>query len=318
MQIYINKNGQQLGPFAESAVLEMLGSGQLSPDDHAIRAGQQQWQKLEQMFPATKPAWTPPPVVQTSPSIPGSAQFQPAAPPKPGGSKGLIFGLLGCGGLLLVGIIGLAGFFVFFNQRSVPVEIAGNRTGNTANTANTNSQTNTSTSSKTPEYYKAYQDKTPELFSLKPSVKLDKAAKLGGKLTIIEKTSYNFDPRMVGFEVRANPNLQQYVSNDENAIKDYGFTFADLAESLDELDKLIQIDCNKGKVIGRYEGGITAYSNKCSVNVIDYKTKAIVAQQSFENSTPEKEIRTRKGQTEEVLLYPFAEIRKYIKGFPRQ
>jgi hypothetical protein len=317
MQIYINKNGQQLGPFTESAVLEMLRSGQLSPADHAIRAGQQQWQKLEHMFPATKPAWIPPPAPPPGPSVPGATQFQPA-PPRSGSSKGLIFGLLGCGGLLLIGVVGLVGFFVFFNQRSAPVEVAANRAANTANTANTNSQTNSETGSKTPEYYKTYQDKTPELFKLKPLVKLDKATKLSGKLTIIEKTSYNFDPRMVGFEVRANPNLQQYVSNDENAIKDYGFTFADLAESLDELDKLIQIDCNKGKVIGRYEGGITAYSNKCSVNVIDYKTKAIVAQQSFENSTPEKEIRTRKGQTEEVLLYPFAEIRKYIKSFARQ
>lgn len=51
MQIYVNKNGQQLGPFDENAVLEMIKNGQLSPDDPAIRQGQQQWQTLGVMFP---------------------------------------------------------------------------------------------------------------------------------------------------------------------------------------------------------------------------------------------------------------------------
>ena len=43
MSIYISKNNQQTGPFDESRVLEMLASGQLSPNDFAIRQGATQW-----------------------------------------------------------------------------------------------------------------------------------------------------------------------------------------------------------------------------------------------------------------------------------
>ncbi len=52
MQIYINKNGQQLGPFDETKVAEMLRNGQVLPDDFGIKAGQQNWSTLENLFPA--------------------------------------------------------------------------------------------------------------------------------------------------------------------------------------------------------------------------------------------------------------------------
>jgi GYF domain 2 len=50
MQIYINKNGQQIGSFAEDKILEMLVTGELSPDDLAIRQGEKSWTKLETFF----------------------------------------------------------------------------------------------------------------------------------------------------------------------------------------------------------------------------------------------------------------------------
>ena len=40
MQIYINRNGQQLGAFEESKVIEMLRNGQLSPNDFCIKPGE--------------------------------------------------------------------------------------------------------------------------------------------------------------------------------------------------------------------------------------------------------------------------------------
>ena len=51
MSIYIYKNNQQTGPFEESKVLEMLGGGQLSPNDMGIRSGESQWQPLANLFP---------------------------------------------------------------------------------------------------------------------------------------------------------------------------------------------------------------------------------------------------------------------------
>ena len=60
MQIYISRNNQQSGPFEEAKVLEMLGSGQLSANDMAIRHGEQQWQPLAGIFPGIAASTNPP------------------------------------------------------------------------------------------------------------------------------------------------------------------------------------------------------------------------------------------------------------------
>lgn len=56
MQIYVNKNNQQLGPFDDLTVVEMLKNGQLSANDFAIKEGEQQWQPLGNLFPTTSAA----------------------------------------------------------------------------------------------------------------------------------------------------------------------------------------------------------------------------------------------------------------------
>jgi hypothetical protein len=111
MSIYISKNNQQTGPFEESKVLEMLGNGQLSPDDFAIRQGAAEWQKLGQLFPAAgrradnQPQFTPPL------GQPPAAQ---AAPKK--SRKGLLLG--GCGGFILLAFLvaGGLGFLAYRNM----------------------------------------------------------------------------------------------------------------------------------------------------------------------------------------------------------
>jgi len=50
MQMYVSRNNQQLGPFEEAKVLEMLGNGGLLRTDLAIRQGEQQWQPLAGMY----------------------------------------------------------------------------------------------------------------------------------------------------------------------------------------------------------------------------------------------------------------------------
>lgn len=59
MQIYISKNNQQLGPFEEAKVLEMLQSGQLSPNDPAVPRGGNQWQPLSVLLPTFNFIGTP-------------------------------------------------------------------------------------------------------------------------------------------------------------------------------------------------------------------------------------------------------------------
>ena len=116
MSIYISKNNQQIGPFEESKVLEMLGSGQVSPDDFAIRQGGSQWQKLGELFPsAAGQAGTHPPFPRHV--SPPEAVNQPAAAElKPKKSrKGLLIGCLGI--LLLSGLVlAVLGFLGYRNM----------------------------------------------------------------------------------------------------------------------------------------------------------------------------------------------------------
>lgn len=112
MSIYIFKNNQQEGPFEEAKVLEMLKSGQLSPNDMGIRQGGKDWQKLGSLFPGVvnAPPITPP--VSAPVASAGAAALNQSAPKK--SRKGL---LLGCGGFMLVGLLiaGVLGFLAFRN-----------------------------------------------------------------------------------------------------------------------------------------------------------------------------------------------------------
>ncbi len=116
MSIYITKNNQQTGPFEDSQVLEMLNSGQLSPDDFAIRQGGSNWQKVGEMFPnAGGQAETQPPFAEPD-SQPQAVNQPAAAQPTPKKSrKGLLFG---CLGILLLGglVLAILGFFGYRNM----------------------------------------------------------------------------------------------------------------------------------------------------------------------------------------------------------
>ena len=109
MQIYITKNNQQLGPFEEAKVLEMLRAGQLSAGDLAIRQGEKQWQKLGSIYPNFENK----PIAATAAAT--AAVLNPTAAPAPKKSrKGL---LLGCGGILFIGLLvtGILGFLAYRN-----------------------------------------------------------------------------------------------------------------------------------------------------------------------------------------------------------
>jgi len=70
MDMYISINGRQTGPFEEEAVLAQLASGNLSPDDMAIRLGDTGWTRLGDMFAeyrSVRPGMAPSPVVQFPP-----------------------------------------------------------------------------------------------------------------------------------------------------------------------------------------------------------------------------------------------------------
>jgi hypothetical protein len=105
MSIYIYKNNQQSGPFEEAKVLEMLKSGQLSPNDLAVRKGGQDWQKLDSLFPTFGSA---------APGASINTDAVKQVTPKKS-RKGL---LLGCGGFLVIAslVFGILGFLAFRNM----------------------------------------------------------------------------------------------------------------------------------------------------------------------------------------------------------
>jgi GYF domain 2 len=302
MQIYINKNGQQLGPFEENAVLQMLQNGQFSSSDLGIRQGETQWRRLDNLFPnANSFANNPPP----------SVNKQPPPPTKKSGLKVLLFLLAGFGVLLIFAVGG-----IFYFVRSEQERKRANAEDFQPKPVTTNSNSNNA-GGKNPAYYKTFAEKSVELGNLKPQLKLNNTSKIKGKVAVLEKTRGEFDYKLLGFDVRGNEALQQYISQDEDAVKNFGFTFNDLAENLNDLETLIRVSCQNGKVVGRYEGGITAISNRCLVSIIDYKTNSVVAQKTFENAKPEDEIKAQKYKTQEILMHPYNEIHGYVKQFPR-
>ncbi|MCE0484012.1 MAG: GYF domain-containing protein [Methylacidiphilales bacterium] len=63
MQIYVHRNGQQLGPFSEDEIKAQLASGAISPQDSVWWQGAPGWMPLDQ-----SPIVTGVPVVAASPS----------------------------------------------------------------------------------------------------------------------------------------------------------------------------------------------------------------------------------------------------------
>ncbi len=291
MQIYINKKGQQLGPFDETAVVNMLQNGQLSPNDLAIRQGQQQWQKLVQMFPQTTPAWAVP-----TPSV------APPISPKTESSKGMLYGLIGCGGLLIVGIIALIGFFVI-SRNKTPLVVSN------TNLANTNSANSSPKPSPSPTFdsskYAEMIGKKDELFKLSPPAKLVTTPTIKAKVLVIEKLDAEKD---------SASEITSTYSNDK-----YGIKPEQVADNLDELQTLIQIKCSQGKEIGQYGPRMayySAYSSVCVVSIIDYKAKQTITKKTFVNAKRPKTIPDT--GYDFINESPTEEIEKYLTELAKE
>ncbi len=283
MLIYINKNGQQIGPFEENNVIEMLRNGQLLPGDYGIRQGENQWLPLAQMYP--NPNRFMPPVINNQ---------MPPTPKKTGGSKVWLFALLGIGALLLIGVVAVAGLFILMNKKS-----GSNVTANT-------SSPSSNTSPDIPADFTALKEKAEELAKLSPLLKLDSKAKLKGKIALVEKGKY--DAELKGFDA-------YFKEVRETDIESYGLTKPMMATKPDEIDSLVQTICTKGKMLGRYEGNIIAYANNCKVSLIDYRNKTIFAQKSFTNAKPEKSVSSTYDNGEYIVITPFTDIQNYVKSF---
>ncbi len=98
MQIFIHKNGQQLGPFPEAKVAEMLNAGQAAPTDPAWSEGMEKWQPLSTFAQFESGAAEPPPIPVSAPALPALRKTEPLS------TWALVLGILS-----LVGCSFLAG-----------------------------------------------------------------------------------------------------------------------------------------------------------------------------------------------------------------
>jgi len=77
MQIFINKNGQQLGPFSESQVAEMLKSGQAAGTDLAWSEGMETWKPLSSFVQLQLGLGGPPALPGQAPVLPPRRKTEP-------------------------------------------------------------------------------------------------------------------------------------------------------------------------------------------------------------------------------------------------
>ncbi len=98
MQIYLQKNGQQLGPFPDAKVAEMLQAGQAAPTDPAWTEGMEKWKPLSTFAQFESAVSGPPPLPASAPALPALRKTEPLS------TWSLVLGILS-----LVGCSFLAG-----------------------------------------------------------------------------------------------------------------------------------------------------------------------------------------------------------------
>ncbi|WP_310484141.1 hypothetical protein [Chamaesiphon sp. VAR_48_metabat_403] len=243
-------------------------------------------QKLGEMFPQSNQFASILPTNQPSMQV---NRRVTSAPQKSRNSQRIMFRLLGCGSLILLSIIGLVGCSKSSDKSSKDIVVTNK------------------TASPVPTDFTIMKNKAKELAKLSPPLEFNPTAKVKGKVAWVEKNSD--DTRMIFFDVYYKEIRNSYVER-------YGLTERMVAYKPEEIDTLIQTVCTKGKMIGRYEGGIIGYANNCKVSLIDYKGNAIFAQKTFTNSTPDKSIASFYERLKEYTTPPpTSEIDDYVKNF---
>jgi hypothetical protein len=111
------QNGSTHGPIPEEQLRELIASGALLPSDQVWREGMGGWnsiQAIPELF-ALAPQGRPPLQIELQPQPPAAIR-QPTAPPKKS-NKVLLWVLGGCGGLVLLVLIGMLVSFLWVKEK---------------------------------------------------------------------------------------------------------------------------------------------------------------------------------------------------------
>ena len=152
-----------------------------------------------------------------------------------------------------------------------------------------------------------FDSKREELGKFTAPGRLDPAARVRGKVAIVEgeEGSYTLE----GFD---------YTDYDEEELQAYGLTKNDLALKVEEIDTLVQTNCSKGRRISSYKTpdgtSIPAYALECETLVFDYKAPAVIARKKFHSEEFVDSLKVTSATTDVTAIRPTEQVQRYIKG----
>lgn len=146
---------------------------------------------------------------------------------------------------------------------------------------------------------KALAGKAEELMNTQATEKLDPAARIGGKVAVVE-SHFNRPALLEGFH--ADGAIDQLSA--------FFFSPRRKAQSVEEIETLVKINCQKGNAIGASLP--TMYASQCDVSLIDFKNKTVFAKKKFENNSTFNGVSVL---DESVARPPSEEIKAYLRGF---
>ena len=146
---------------------------------------------------------------------------------------------------------------------------------------------------------KALAGKAEELMSTQAAEKLAPAARIGGKVAVVE-SHFNRPASLEGFH--ADGTIDQLSA--------FFFSPRRKAQSVEEIETLVKIDCQKGDAISG--SSPTMYASHCDISLIDFKTKTLFAKKRFENKSTFNGVSVL---DESVARPPSEEIKAYLREF---
>jgi hypothetical protein len=146
---------------------------------------------------------------------------------------------------------------------------------------------------------KALAGKAGELMNIQAAEKLDPSARIGGKVAVVE-SHFNRPASLEGF----------HADGPIDQLSAFFFSPRRKAQSVEEIETLVKIDCQKGDAISG--SSPTMYASFCDVSLIDFKNKTVFARKRFENQYTFNGVSV---VDESVARPPSEEIKAYLREF---
>ena len=146
---------------------------------------------------------------------------------------------------------------------------------------------------------KALAGKAEELMNTQVAEKLGSAARIGGKVAVVE--AYPSTPASLeGF------NADGTIDH----LSAFFFSPRRKAQSVEEIETLVKVNCRQGDAIAG--SSPTMYASQCDVSLINFKTKTLFARKRFENNSTLNGVSP---SNPNLARTPSEEIKAYLREF---